>query len=137
MHAARRVVSVATRRRQFSKFAFVGAGKMAEAMLAPLQETTIEGGTPSVSFYDVSCAVSKRVAEKYPQLTRAESLDECVNDADVVVLARRSTDAVAARIGAKPRATLAAHASIRVARPIGAVRCLLPFRCNTLCYVAR
>ena len=36
MLAARRVVSAATRRRNFSKFAFVGAGKMAEAMLAPL-----------------------------------------------------------------------------------------------------
>ena len=47
MLAARRVVSVATRRRRFSKFAFVGAGKMAEAMLAPLQDTTIEGATPS------------------------------------------------------------------------------------------
>ena len=86
MYAARRVVSAATRRRNFSKFAFVGAGKMAEAMLAPLQETTIEGATPSVSFYDVSCAVAKRVAEKYPQLTRAESLDACVDGADVVVL---------------------------------------------------
>ena len=87
MLAARRVLQhAATRRRQFSKFAFVGAGKMAEAMLAPLQETTIEGATPSVSFYDVSCAVAKRVAEKYPQLARAESLDECVNGADVVVL---------------------------------------------------
>ena len=86
MLAARRVVSVATRRRQFSKFAFVGAGKMAEAMLAPLQDTSIEGATPSVSFYDVSCAVAKRVAEKYPSLTRAESLDECVEGADVVVL---------------------------------------------------
>ena len=85
MHAARRVVSAA-RRRRFSKFAFVGAGKMAEAMLAPLQDTSIEGATPSVSFYDVSCAVAKRVAEKYPSLTRAESLDECVDGADVVVL---------------------------------------------------
>ena len=86
MLAARRVVSAATRRRRFSKFAFVGAGKMAEAMLAPLQDTSIEGATPSVSFYDVSCAVAKRVAEKYPKLTRAESLDECVDGADVVVL---------------------------------------------------
>ena len=34
----------------------------------------------------MSCAVAKRVAEKYPGLTRAESLDECVNGADVVVL---------------------------------------------------
>ena len=87
MHAARRVLQhAATSRRNFSKFAFVGAGKMAEAMLAPLQDTSIEGATPSVSFYDVSCAVAKRVAEKYPSLTRAESLDECVDGADVVVL---------------------------------------------------
>ena len=86
MLAARRVVSAATRRRQFSKFAFVGAGKMAEAMLAPLQETTIEGATPSVSFYDVSCAVAKRVAEKYPQLTRAESLDAWLTTSKAVLL---------------------------------------------------
>ena len=87
MHAARRILQhTTTSRRKFSKFAFVGAGKMAEAMLAPLQDTSIEGATPSVSFYDVSCAVAKRVAEKYPSLTRAESLDECVEGADVVVL---------------------------------------------------
>ena len=100
MYAARRVVSVATRRRRFSKFAFVGAGKMAEAMLAPLQETTIENETPSVSFYDVSCAVAKRVAEKYPLLTRAESLDECVDGADVVVLCTKpqNCDAVFAEL---------------------------------------
>ena len=87
MHAARRVVStrdapapileVRLRRRRQD-----GRGDAR----APLQDTTIEGATPSVSFYDVSCAVAKRVAEKYPSLTRAESLDECVDGADVVVL---------------------------------------------------
>ena len=41
MLAARRVVSAAIKRRNFSKFAFVGAGKMAEAMLAPLQDTRL------------------------------------------------------------------------------------------------
>ena len=39
----------------FSKFAFVGAGKMAEAMLAPLQDTTIENATPI-------CVLLRRVA---------------------------------------------------------------------------
>ena len=74
MHAARRILQHTTTRRRFSKFAFVGApGKMASTMLAPLQDTTIENETPSVSFYDVSCAVAKRVAEKYPSLTRSLS----------------------------------------------------------------
>ena len=86
MLAARRVVSAATRRRNFSKFAFVGAGKMAEAMLAPLATTEILGALPEITFYDVSCAVAQRVATKYPAAARAKTLEACVAGADVVVL---------------------------------------------------
>lgn len=81
-----RTLSAAAARRHMSKFAFVGAGKMAEAMMGTIQDTQIENATPTVSFYDVSCAVAKRVAEKYPKLKRSETLSECVQDAHVVVL---------------------------------------------------
>ena len=68
------------------KFAFVGAGKMAEAMLAPLATTEILGALPEITFYDVSCAVAQRVATKYPAAARAKTLEACVAGADVVVL---------------------------------------------------
>lgn len=68
------------------KFAFVGAGKMAEAMIAPLSSTEILGAVPEITFFDLSCAVAKRVEAKYAGATRAASLEACVEGADVVML---------------------------------------------------
>lgn len=69
-----------------AKFAFVGAGKMAEAMIAPLKSQAILGAKPTIRFFDVSCKVADRMAAAHPCTTRALTLGECVEDADVIVL---------------------------------------------------
>jgi len=84
-----------------SKFAFVGAGAMAEAMIAPLLETPILGTAPDVTFYDVSPVVARRVEQKYAGAARTASMADCVEGADVVVLCTKpqNCDAVFEQLG--------------------------------------
>ena len=100
------------------KFAFVGAGKMAEAMLAPLATTEILGALPEITFYDVSCAVAQRVATKYPAAARAKTLEACVAGADVVVLCTKpqncDTVLVLRRCGRYVWPNSVAHGSMQV-----------------------
>ncbi|KAJ1458350.1 pyrroline-5-carboxylate reductase dimerization-domain-containing protein [Pelagophyceae sp. CCMP2097] len=71
-------------------FAFVGAGKMAEAMIAPILESPeLFPQTPTISFFDVSQHVAMRVALKYPTAKRAATLADCVRDASFIVLATK------------------------------------------------
>ena len=69
-----------------AKYAFVGAGQMGEAMIAPLIKKSVLGHLPIISFFDVSEQVSNRVQTAYPSAHRAKNMAECVQDADVVVL---------------------------------------------------
>jgi len=87
---ARRAAAPVLRRGKASggvaKFAFVGAGAMAEAMIAPLQTKPILGSVPEIRFFDGSKAVADRMAHAHPGATRALTLGDCVEDADVIVL---------------------------------------------------
>lgn len=69
----------------FNKIAFVGAGKMAQAMIGPLVR---KGFQPAdkLFIYDVSIETMKQVKNDF-DIQTAESLQEVVNGADLVMLA--------------------------------------------------
>ena len=73
-----------------AKFAFVGAGQMAEVMIDAMLATPILGHLPSISFFDVSSKVSDRVERTYQAAYRANDLAECVKEANVVVLCTKA-----------------------------------------------
>jgi pyrroline-5-carboxylate reductase len=68
------------------KMAFIGTGKMAQAMIRPL---ITKGYQPEekVAVYDVSAASRKAMKEEFPNIQTASTIEELVTDADMVVLA--------------------------------------------------
>jgi pyrroline-5-carboxylate reductase len=70
----------------FDKIAFIGTGKMAHAMIAPLIN---KGYQPEdqVAIYDVSTKAMKGIQKTFPNVQMAQSIGEVVSDADFIVLA--------------------------------------------------
>ena len=70
----------------FEKIAFIGAGKMAQAMVDPLISN---GYQPAgkVAIYDVSTKSMEDMRAKYNDIQIAESIGEAVHEAEAVVLA--------------------------------------------------
>jgi len=70
----------------FDKITFIGAGKMAQAMMGPL---ITNGYQPAdkVSLYDVSTKALKDVKSQFPGIKTPESISEAVHEADCIVLA--------------------------------------------------
>lgn len=68
----------------YDKVAFIGTGKMGQAMLKPLIKN---GHQPveKVAIYDVSTTAMKSVASEFPGIQLAQSIKELVEDADLVV----------------------------------------------------
>ncbi|KAL3925840.1 MAG: hypothetical protein SGARI_005773 [Bacillariaceae sp.] len=69
----------------FDKIAFIGTGKMAQAMIDPL----IRKGQPEnqVAIYDVNTKAMKNMRKQFPDMQLSESIGDAVNDADMIVLA--------------------------------------------------
>lgn len=70
----------------YEKLAFIGAGKMAEAMIHPL----IKGGyqpEDKVAIFDVSTATMKKMQKEFPDIQAAQSMTDAIAGADMVVLA--------------------------------------------------
>jgi pyrroline-5-carboxylate reductase len=69
-----------------NKMAFIGAGKMAQAMIHPLIK---DGHQPAekVTVFDVSTATMKALKKEFPNIQTAESMTEAIADADMIVLA--------------------------------------------------
>ena len=68
----------------YDKVAFIGTGKMAQAMLKPL----IKGGhqpEDKVAIFDVSTSAMQEVQSEFPQIQMAQSIKDLVQDADLVV----------------------------------------------------
>lgn len=80
-----RFLSAATGPAVFDKIAFIGTGKMAQAMIDPL----IRNGQPEeqVAIFDVSTKATKGMQKRYPSIQKAESIGDAVNDADMIVVA--------------------------------------------------
>ena len=70
----------------YNKVAFIGAGKMAQAMIKPLINTNIQP-EHKIAIYDVSTATTNHVIEDFPQIQVSQSIEELVTDADLVVCA--------------------------------------------------
>jgi pyrroline-5-carboxylate reductase len=70
----------------YDKITFLGAGKMAQAMIAPLIK---KGYQPEakVCVYDVSNSAMKSMKENFPSIQLAESITDAVSDSDLIVLA--------------------------------------------------
>ena len=70
----------------YDKVAFIGTGKMAQAMLYPLIKN---GYQPAgkVAIYDVSTSAMKSVKAEFPDIQITQSIAEVVTDADLVVCA--------------------------------------------------
>jgi len=70
----------------YDKITFLGAGRMAHAMIAPLIK---KGYQPEekVCVYDVSNAAMTNMKEEFPNIQYAESITNAVRDSDLIVLA--------------------------------------------------
>ena len=69
------------------RVAFVGAGKMAEAMISPLLKTALLPSPPLISFYEISPSITAKVLEKFPSTTSCSTMASAVYKADLVVIA--------------------------------------------------
>eukprot|EP00591_Stephanopyxis_turris_P007489 CAMPEP_0195511102 /NCGR_PEP_ID=MMETSP0794_2-20130614/3545_1 /TAXON_ID=515487 /ORGANISM="Stephanopyxis turris, Strain CCMP 815" /LENGTH=403 /DNA_ID=CAMNT_0040638649 /DNA_START=161 /DNA_END=1372 /DNA_ORIENTATION=- len=67
------------------KIAFIGSGKMAEALISPLVSTNLQP-SDQISVYDVSCAAMKNMNSKYG-ISSTSSIAECIDNADLIVCA--------------------------------------------------
>ena len=70
----------------YDKISFIGAGKMAEALISPLIETGIQPAK-DISIFDVSQKTMDHVCEKYDGVQATSSVAEVLDDSDLVILA--------------------------------------------------
>lgn len=70
----------------YDKVAFIGTGKMAQAMMYPLIKNGFQP-EDQVGVYDVSTTAMKQVKKEFPKIQLAQSIADLVHDADLVVCA--------------------------------------------------
>lgn len=70
----------------YDKLAFIGAGRMAQAMIYPLIKN---GYQPEdrVAVFDVSTAAMKGLKKEFPGIQTSESITDAVSGADMIILA--------------------------------------------------
>lgn len=71
---------------QFKKISFLGAGKMAEALVNPLIAANIQPAD-RITIYDVSNSTMDHMKEMYPGISAASSIEECISQSDLIVCA--------------------------------------------------
>jgi len=59
---------------------------MAEAMISPLITSSVQSPT-AISIFDVSTNVTNHILSLYPNITIAQSIPDCITDADLIVMA--------------------------------------------------
>jgi pyrroline-5-carboxylate reductase len=69
----------------FDKIAFIGSGRMAEALVAPIVNTGLQPAG-KISIFDVHQKTMDRVVEAY-DVQGSRSIEECVTGADLICLA--------------------------------------------------
>lgn len=70
----------------YDKLAFIGTGKMAQAMIRPLINN---GHQPEdkIALYDVSTKAMKAIKKEFPKIQTAASIEELVTGADMIICA--------------------------------------------------
>lgn len=68
----------------YNKIAFIGAGKMAQALLSPLIKTGIQPAS-KISVFDVSNSTLSKVKKEFEGIQTAQTLGELVTDADLII----------------------------------------------------
>lgn len=70
----------------YNKMSFIGGGKMAQALLSPLVNTSIQPET-KIAMYDVSNPTMQAISRDYPHLQTCKSIPEVVQDSDLIIFA--------------------------------------------------
>ena len=70
----------------FSKISFIGTGKMAQALIAPLITQKLQAPS-SINAFDVSDEALKQVEDLYPGVQVSNSIPDCIQDANLIVYA--------------------------------------------------
>ena len=70
----------------FEKICFIGAGKMAESMIAPIIKTGIMPAD-RVSIYDVSNKTMDRIGKQHEGIQTSTSIPDAISGADLIVMA--------------------------------------------------
>jgi len=70
----------------YDKISFIGAGTMAQALISPLVNTSIQPAD-KITVYDVSTKTLKSISNEYPNINISESIPEAVENSDLIVLA--------------------------------------------------
>lgn len=71
---------------QYEKISFIGAGKMAEALINPLINSKIQPAS-RISVHDVSTGTMDRMSSMYDGIQTESSLRDCVAGSDLIVCA--------------------------------------------------
>lgn len=70
----------------YEKITFIGTGKMAQALIAPLIETSIQPAE-KITVYDVSTSAMKRISDKFKGVQTSESIPQAMEGSDLVIMA--------------------------------------------------
>jgi pyrroline-5-carboxylate reductase len=87
----------------FEKIAFLGTGKMSQAMLSPLITQNLQCPS-SITAYDVSDAALSKAEELFPGIRTAKSIPDAISDSNLIIY------------GVKPQNVAKVHAEIRRAK---------------------
>ncbi len=70
----------------YDKIAFIGAGKMAQALISPLVNTSIQP-EENISIYDVSISTMNQIQNDYPKIQLSKSIPDAIEGSDLIILA--------------------------------------------------
>jgi pyrroline-5-carboxylate reductase len=70
----------------YEKITFIGTGKMAQALIAPLIETSIQPAE-KITVYDVSTSSMKQIASRFKGVQTSESIPQAIEGSDLVIMA--------------------------------------------------
>lgn len=70
----------------YEKITFIGTGKMAQALIAPLIETSIQPAE-KITVYDVSTSSMKQIASRFKGVQTSESIPHAIEGSDLVIMA--------------------------------------------------
>lgn len=70
----------------YDKMTFIGAGKMAQALISPLVNTSIQP-EQNIAIYDVSVSTMKDINKDYPNIQLCKSIPDAVENSDLIIMA--------------------------------------------------